>query len=84
MNKVASPNTEWDKLWEKPLLNLEEVGLMLGKSRGTIYKLREQGILRASRIPGTRSWLVQREDLLKLISGGYADEPEVTGEVSGY
>ena len=80
MNKIATPNTEWDKLWEKPLLNLQEVGRMLGMSRGTIYKLRETGILPASRIPGTRSWLVQRDDLLKLISEGYADNPETEVE----
>ena len=55
----------------KPLLNLTETAKLLGCARGTIYKLHNEGILKATRPQGMRAYLVERSEIERLLREGY-------------
>ena len=55
----------------KLLLNLGEVAKLLNCSRNTVYKLRDQGVLKATRPQGMRAWMVERSEIERLLREGY-------------
>ncbi|MBI64196.1 MAG: hypothetical protein CL778_02825 [Chloroflexi bacterium] len=72
MNEVKEMSVE--DLWRKPILNLDECGKILGCSRNTIYRLRDEGKLRTTRPDGMRAYLVERDELKRYIAEGYPNE----------
>jgi len=59
------------ELWSRPVLNLEQAAEILGCSRGTVYKLRDEGVIKTTRPQGMRAYLVERSEIQRIISEGY-------------
>ena len=55
----------------KPLLNFDEVAELLGCGRNTVYKLRDEGLLKATRPKGMRAYLVERTEIQRILAEGY-------------
>ena len=73
---MKNKDVDIQELWTHPLLNVKEAGILLGISRGSVYKLIRNNLLRAGRIPTTRALFVQRNDLIALIDSSFLKSPE--------
>jgi excisionase family DNA binding protein len=80
MNETTK-KTSNEELATKPILNLDEMAQLLNCSRNTIYRMRDEGILKATRPASMRAYLVERAELERLLAEGYgtsdATEPTV-------
>ena len=73
---MKNKDVDIQELWTHPLLNVKEAGILLGISRGSVYKLIRNNLLRAGKIPTTRALFVQRNDLIALIDSSFLKSPE--------
>tara|TARA_Y100000401_G_scaffold26653_2_gene18944 strand:- start:2855 stop:3247 length:393 start_codon:yes stop_codon:yes gene_type:complete len=55
----------------KAILTLKEMAEFLNVTRQTIYRWRERGYFKMIRAEGTRMWLVEREEIERMLREGY-------------
>ena len=70
----ATKKTSNEELASKPILNLDEMAQLLNCSRNTIYRMRDEGILKATRPASMRAYLVERSELERLLREGYGSQ----------
>jgi len=69
MNETKKTTIE--DLWNRPIFNLDQAAELLGCSRGTIYRMRDEGILKATRPATMRAYLVEKSEIQRLLREGY-------------
>ena len=72
MNETKKTSNE--ELATKPIFNLDEMAQLLNCSRNTIYRMRDEGILKATRPASMRAYLVERSELERLLREGYGSQ----------
>jgi len=70
----STKKTSNEELASKPILNLDEMAQILNCSRNTIYRMRDEGILKATRPASMRAYLVERSELERLLREGYGSQ----------